>query len=72
MMTNRERAYRAQCTVQIYTEQLLKLPFDAASEENVIDVLSDLRHFCDLQGINFAHVLSLSKTHYEQEKEGEL
>lgn len=59
--TNRAAARRA-------VKALCALPDDGRSEEEqVIDLLSDLRHFCDADGHNFAHLDALAFQHYCEE-----
>ena len=62
-LTNRERA-------EIAAECLDQLP-DAAnnsSRENVIDLLTDLRHFCDYDLQDFEDLVRISREHWEAER----
>lgn len=38
-----------------------------SEEERVIDLLTDLRHFCDEYGYNFAHFDARAFSHYCEE-----
>jgi NTP pyrophosphatase (non-canonical NTP hydrolase) len=62
-MSNRDRA-------EIAGELLDQLP-DAdqnATRENVIDLLTNLRHFCDYALIDFNQALARSEMHWEAER----
>ena len=39
---------------------------------NVTDILADLMHFCDYEGVDFAAALSSARMHHDAEKKGEL
>lgn len=50
-------------------ERLLKRTYDKyAQEENVIDMLTDLRHLCDAKGWNFAELDRIAYRYYVPEK----
>jgi hypothetical protein len=38
---------------------------------NVVDMLTDLRHLCDVKGINLYEALDASYEHYQAERKGE-
>lgn len=37
----------------------------------ITDILADIAHLCDLEGINFGFTLDMAQMHYESEKEHE-
>lgn len=50
-------------------EKILRRMFDPqAKEENVIDILSDLRHLCDMRGWDFGELDRIAYQHYVPEK----
>ena len=65
MPTNGERAERAACALDDYAGE--ELP-DTDSETLLVDLLTDLRHFCRSNGVSFAEALKTSKTHFEEER----
>ncbi len=51
-------------------QNVLKRLYDEhGREENVIDMLTDLRHLCDLKGWNFENCDRIARGHYAPEKE---
>jgi hypothetical protein len=66
MITNEQRAYRAWMAARCY-----QTTYDSSdskiTDETITDLLTDLMHFCDEQGIEFESCLRMANTHYEDE-----
>jgi hypothetical protein len=58
---NKERSARAEKALSFYED---------AAEENVTDLLTDLRHYCEQEGIHFTTVVVMSDIHHEEERRG--
>lgn len=66
MPINEERAARAHETLEAHME-LTGSDNLLVQEENVLDLLTDLRHYCAQQEINFDSALRMSEVHFERE-----
>lgn len=62
---NTERAERGARSINFYSNLLYKKP--GVNEETVIDLITDILHFCDAENIDKKIVLRLSKLNYEAE-----
>lgn len=40
---------------------------ETSAEEDVIDFLSDLRHYCAMQTLDFEHLAAISHSHFCEE-----
>jgi hypothetical protein len=58
---NKERVYRA-------SRAMTEYEVEGSLVENVVDLVTDLRHLCEMQNISFDNVILLSEIHYEVEK----
>ena len=58
------RAYRV---LRFYKEQILR-EAGAVGEEDVTDLLADMRHFCARGDIDMDALIAASAVHYEMEK----
>jgi len=68
MPTNEQRADRADHALVYYRDRVLHEDDGPISQENIIDLLTDLRHLCNQQGIDFEESSKLSEIHFESEK----
>ncbi|MEL6216350.1 MAG: hypothetical protein AAFQ99_11825 [Pseudomonadota bacterium] len=64
-MTNKQRAERAARTLVTYRK--LVGESDPSAEEDVTDLLADLRHFCDVIGRDFDALNDRAFGHYMAE-----
>ena len=63
-MTNQSRIDAAQRAIDAhvgYNEQ--------SAEECIIDLLTDLRHLCEAEDVDFTRAIRMSKVHFEEEGE---
>ena len=66
MTTNEQRAQRAwQATWRYHQE--CDDPDGDTTDETITDLLADLMHFCDEQGIEFDSCLRMANSHYNSE-----
>lgn len=71
-LENRQRAFAAESALKTFAEirgetDLLG-GIGTLAEQNVIDLLTDLAHFCDAQNIPMERCLWLAQMHYMQER----
>lgn len=75
MMTtrNEKNALRAWAALKAIEEVgLYDEEISVCSQETFItDILADLMHFCDVEGIDFADLLRVAEMHFEAEQNGE-
>ena len=62
---NAQRAGRTEDLMAIF-RQWHQMPID--HDENVIDLLTNLRHYCDAYAVNFHQACDISYQHYLTEK----
>lgn len=60
--TNRDRAFRIAQIEPEYFSGICDI-----KEDFVTDLLTDIRHYCDANGINFAHRDTMAYQHYIEE-----
>lgn len=60
--TDADRARRAGAALRAYREHTGDQP--CSSDEDLIDILADLRHFADLEGLNFGACDRIAYRHY--------
>lgn len=65
-ITNRMRARWAEQTIEAYTKITGKDGF-INEQEKVVDMMTDLLHYCGQTGIKFDRVLEQCKEHYRIE-----
>ena len=66
--TNEQRSARALGALTYYKGSCLYESGPAGSEEDVTDLLTDLRHYCARNKIDFEHLANISHAHYCEEK----
>ncbi len=66
-MTNRERAEKARLTLQYF---LSIVPNDDDVEILARDLLADMLHLLDQEGIDFESVMESAADHFQSEKQG--
>lgn len=66
---NKVRRMRAARLLTIYREQMLKLPGQKTTLEDVTDLLTDLRHLCAERGYEMDTAIGVSQIHYEIERD---
>lgn len=67
---NEHRAYRAKQTILFYKVSQLN-EAGQMGREDLVDLLTDLRHFANSQGFDFDADLEMSNAHYIAEQSGE-
>lgn len=60
MLTNTDRADRALMALEGYD--------NGSNEEDVIDLVTDLMHYCDLEDVDFETIIEMARFHFEAEK----
>jgi hypothetical protein len=61
---NQARAHSAETAIEcVYNEEYS----EQGSDEDVIDVLTDLLHLCNRDGYDFGELLKMAKVHYKAE-----
>jgi hypothetical protein len=65
-ISNETRAERASVTLAAHKKALHET--GESPEEDVIDLLADLRHYCHQNEIDFEAALQMSEIHFEEEK----
>lgn len=65
MRSNTDRANDALNAVHTYARSLHQL--DQPVEDNLTDLLTDLRHLAVREGIDFDHAVFMSELHFEGE-----
>jgi hypothetical protein len=65
-MNNAERAEKAFRTMLVFM-QYTGLTRADGYETAITDLIADLQHLCDEQGIEFAEVLRVAEDHYQAE-----
>ncbi len=60
MVNNRDRAARIDEILPIYPED---------QHTNLIDLVSDVMHWCSLNGVDFDAILAKARMHFEAESE---
>lgn len=60
--TNRDRAARLDEILPLYPED---------QHTNVIDLLADLLHWCEMNGVDFEDTLRISRMHFAAERNEE-
>lgn len=63
MPTNEERAHRALQALRAYE----KTVGEGSPGDYLTDLLTDLRHFCASEGLDFGASLAMSETHFNEE-----
>jgi len=66
-MTNQDRADRVRRAIQT---EYANFP-GRTVEEDITDILTDIRHLCDLTGWDFGGCLAMAEDHYEAERDEE-
>lgn len=66
MLTNRARIVRAARALRTYQAP----PTREDRECAVVDLLADLRHYCEKYGFDFGDLNEAAAAHYTEEKEG--
>ena len=67
MTTNEQRAERAWKAATRYQQAANGDSDGDIADETITDLLTDLMHFCDEQGIDFESCLRMANMHYEAE-----
>ena len=67
LVDNKERSDRADAMVYAYSE----LGGDDDSDAVLVDILTDLRHWCDENELDFQHAHTMSEVHHEAEVQEE-
>lgn len=71
MKTSRALPYQGnQSLKQVSTA--LRLYGKTVDDANITDLLTDLRHWCEANGVSFHDAVEMSSKHYEAERAGEL
>ena len=60
---NKDRAERIAATLEAYG--------NGDTTDDMVDVVTDLRHYAAQNKINFTEILAVSENHFEVEAEGE-
>jgi len=66
MTTNKERIISAEKALLAYNEIKDRSKFQP-NDESVIDLLTDLLHWCNYHSVGFDQCLYLAKIHYTEE-----
>jgi DNA invertase Pin-like site-specific DNA recombinase len=66
-ISNKTRAGWAEAALAGYRGAKGERSADFTSEESVIDLLTDLRHYCKQQGISFRSAVNMSEIHFNEE-----
>lgn len=70
-MKNTDRAIRAQRTLESFMVIAEGRAYQKIKREDLIDLLTDLRHWCKHNGESFALAIEWSEQHYHDEREGD-
>ena len=65
-MKNEKRIHAAQVAMDAYEDT--KTTFSNSHEENLIDLMTDLRHWCKENSVSFDYAVRVSLSHFEDEK----
>lgn len=68
-ISNETRAHWAASALDGYRSAKGEQTAEFTPEESVIDMLTDLRHYCKQQGLDFEHLSNMSFSHYCEEEE---
>lgn len=68
---NVERAHRAEQTIEYYNREHLCEDDFPISDAEIIDLLTDIRHYCKIMNYDFESIIRMSEIHYEAEEKGE-
>lgn len=69
--TNEDRARWAAAALEAYAEQTRNNPADRDKAELLRDLLGDLMHYADEQGLDFTQELTWAEGNYEDERDEE-
>lgn len=64
-MTNQSRIDAAQRAIDAHSDSKQS---EGSSEEHIIDLLTDLRHLCEAEDVDFTRAIRMSKVHFEEEE----
>lgn len=70
-MSNADRADRAQFALEWYADRAGADPNDEGFDTLARDLLADLMHFCEREGIDFEGNLEIARMHFDVELEEE-
>lgn len=62
---NKNRAKRALCALSSVNT------YDPGTRDGLVDLLTDLMHYADLEGLDFQHAVDIATGHYVAESNGE-
>jgi len=65
-ISNETRAVRAASALDAH-KRMLGESGPSGTDEDVIDLLTDLRHYCKAQGISFRSSVNMSEIHFNEE-----
>lgn len=66
-ISNETRAIWAEAALHAYRCSKGEKAKDFTPEESVIDLLTDLRHYCKREGLDFEHLSNITYSHYCEE-----
>lgn len=69
--TNLDRSTWADAALDAYARLTRTIPEDSDTEELVRDLLTDLMHLCDRDGVDFAQELEYARGNYQEEMDEE-
>jgi hypothetical protein len=65
-MDNQERIDAAFAALNAHAEHVDHAPMESV-EEQAIDLLTDLRHLCDVEDLDFTKLVRISASHFQSE-----